>query len=261
MRIDVSLPRSWEELTQPQLRRLFEVIVEVQSRSQSLRFADAEDFAAQTAAQVAARLFIEWGGFEVLCAAADGVILRTPDRSSFVLDTATLSAAAAQLLWVGSLPASPVRLEVIDCSMACPADLSERFSFDDWLACESFWQAYQLSQDSQWLRSMASILYHDDDIKLSEAETLSIFYWWASVKTMVSEMFPNFFKPAPADDAPAAPSHDDLRRNMDAQIRALTRGDITKEERVLSLNALRALTELDAQAREFDDLNKKYPKK
>ena len=49
-----------------------------------------------------------------------------------------------------------------------------------------------------------------------------------------------------------------MRHNIDTQIRALTKGDITKESEILALNALRALTELDAQAREYDELQKKY---
>ena len=111
---------------------------------------------------------------------------------------------------------------------------------------------------------MAAILYNKDDIKLSAAESLGVFYWWAGVKAMVSAMFPNFFKPsAPVDleDGSTPASYDEMRRNIDAQIRALTKGDITKEAEVLSLDALRALTELDAQAREYDELQKRYPTK
>ena len=48
---------------------------------------------------------------------------------------------------------------------------------------------------------------------------------------------------------------------MDSQIRALTKGDITKEDAVLSMPCHRALTELDALAREYDDLRTKYPNK
>ena len=44
---------------------------------------------------------------------------------------------------------------------------------------------------------------------------------------------------------------------MNAQIRALTKGDVTKEQQVLALDTLRALTELDAQAREYEELKKK----
>ena len=69
-------------------------------------------------------------------------------------------------------------------------------------------------------------------------------------------MFPNFFKKVEGDGDTEPPTYDDMRRNIDAQIRALTKGDITKEREILSLEAIRALTELDAQAREYDDLRK-----
>ena len=44
-------------------------------------------------------------------------------------------------------------------------------------------------------------------------------------------------------------------------IRALTKGDITKEREILALDTRRALTELDAQAREYQEFNSKFPKK
>ncbi len=48
---------------------------------------------------------------------------------------------------------------------------------------------------------------------------------------------------------------------MNAQIRALTKGDITKEKEILSLDTWRALTELNAQAREYKELNAQLNKK
>ena len=42
------------------------------------------------------------------------------------------------------------------------------------------------------------------------------------------------------------------------QIRALTKGDITKEKEIFEMDTWRALTELDAQAQEYEDLKKKY---
>lgn len=44
---------------------------------------------------------------------------------------------------------------------------------------------------------------------------------------------------------------------MNAQIRALTGGDITKEEIIRKADVWRALTELDAKAREAEELNKR----
>ena len=47
---------------------------------------------------------------------------------------------------------------------------------------------------------------------------------------------------------------------MDAQIRALTKGDITKEKEILALDTWRALTELNAQAREYKQLQAQLKK-
>ena len=48
---------------------------------------------------------------------------------------------------------------------------------------------------------------------------------------------------------------------MDAQIRALTEGDITKEETIKALPCWRALTELNEKAREAKEFHEKYDKK
>jgi hypothetical protein len=47
---------------------------------------------------------------------------------------------------------------------------------------------------------------------------------------------------------------------MDAMIRSLTEGDITKEETVLNADTWRALTELDAKAHDAQEFKRKFPK-
>ena len=54
----------------------------------------------------------------------------------------------------------------------------------------------------------------------------------------------------------APPIGEVLRTAMNAQIHALTGGDITKEEAVLSMDTWRALTELDAKAKEVEDIKR-----
>ena len=74
-------------------------------------------------------------------------------------------------------------------------------------------------------------------------------------------LFPHFLRPAESAGSGSTPDYDTLRRNVDAQIRALTKGDVTKESQILALDTWRALTELDAQAREYEELNKRMSKK
>ena len=52
------------------------------------------------------------------------------------------------------------------------------------------------------------------------------------------------------------PSARDLQDAMNAQIRALTKGDVTKEKEILAMDCWRALTELDAQAREYEEIQR-----
>ncbi|MDE6317209.1 MAG: hypothetical protein K2L73_02280 [Muribaculaceae bacterium] len=257
--INISLPKSWGELSQQQLRFLLSVMVAVNAANRNVSFRSREDYAAQTAAQVQTICLFKWSGMTVICPYGNGYLVKFADKE-FELSAEIIASAITHLSWTAELPHEPVRLDVVDGSEAIPADISAGLSFDGWLACETLWLRYQLSPDDALLHQMAEILYNKAGIKLREDETLGVFYWWAGVKHLVSEMFPNFFKPSGdnSDDSTSV-SYDDMRRNIDAQIRALTKGDVTKEREILSLNAIRALTELDAQAREYDDLQRRFP--
>lgn len=259
--VEVSLPKSWTELTQEQLRFLLSAMCAVNLSNKNIAYRSQEDYAAQTAAQVQTLCFFQWSGLSVICPYGSGYLVRS-DEMEFKLSADVIASAIEHLSWTKELPSQPIRLDEVDGAKALPADISSGFSFDAWLACETFWQRYQSNPEDTLLRQMAAILYGKENINPGAPETLGVFYWWAGVKNMVSSMFPFFFKAVSGhDDAVTSITYDDMRRNIDAQIRALTKGDITKEHEILSLDAIRALTELDAQAREYDELQRRYPTK
>ena len=85
---------------------------------------------------------------------------------------------------------------------------------------------------------MAHLLYPklSDKAVLSKAELLSVFYWFASVKLYFTKLFPNFFSAVLEGNGnllgtPSTAIGETLRQAMNAQIRALTAGDITKGRR------------------------------
>lgn len=259
--LNVTVPKGWSELSQEQLRFLFGTIVAVNRANANTPFLSQADYAEQTSAQVQTQCFFKWSGITIICPYGTDWLAKFDERE-FILSKKILPSAISALDWIRELPMDPVRLETINGSTAIAADISTGLSFDEWLACETLWQRYQQGPDDALLQSMARILYKNPDIELDAAETLNIFYWWSGIKNMVAVMFPYFFKSSGGDaSGDAATTYDDMRRNIDAQIRALTKGDITKESEILSLNAIRALTELDAQAREYEELNRKYPSK
>lgn len=260
MELNLTAPTSWAELTQEQLAYLLKVIAVVNRSRLGHAYRSREDFSAQVAADVAIRCLFHWNGIRIVTPYADGWLLAR-GKDEFLVSTGDLAAAAMKLQWISSLPEDPVRLDTIDGASAVSADIEDDLSFDDYLACEALWQVWQTTQADSLLRDMAAVLYRKEDIKLQEHELLSIFYWWAGLKAMLSRRYPNFFRVSPVEPAVDHVDELTLRRSMDSQIRALTKGDITKETTILSLHAVRALTELDALAREYEELNRKYPSK
>lgn len=244
--INLKVPTSWAELTQPQLRSIYILMV---------RFGADPDAWLRIAAAFVSR----YNGIRIISPYGRNWLIRADNRD-FVMDSQEFSRVCQSLDWIKDIPTVPVRLDVIDGAEAMPPDPTYDLTLEQWLACENYYQGYQYTQDPTHLHSMAAILYRKEDICLTPSEEISIFYWWSSVKLMVSSMFPSFFRPAPVGSGDI-PDADTVRRSVDAQIRALTKGDISKEDLILSMPAVRALTELDALAREYEELNRKYPSK
>lgn len=260
MNLDLTAPTSWSELTQEQLTYLLKAIAVVNSDTIGRSFRSKEDYSAQVAAQVAVRCLLHWNDVRIVTPYADAWLLNH-EGIEYLVSPGDLAAATSMVSWISRLPEDPVRLESIDGAVAVSADIDDDLSFDEYLACEACWQVWQTTQVDSLLGNMAAILYRKENIVLKDFEYLSIFYWWAGLKNMLSGRYPNFFQVSPVESA--IPNVDELalRRSMDSQIRALTKGDITKESTILSLPAIRAITELEALAREYDELNRKYPVK
>ena len=109
---------------------------------------------------------------------------------------------------------------------------------------------------------MARLLYPDSRFssgigisKIDDAEITNCVMWFSYIKKQFSRFFRHFFKPAPVSDGKAV----NWLEQMNAQIRALTDGDITKEQAVYDKDCWRALTELDAKANDAEEFRKKYP--
>lgn len=251
MELNLSVPSSWSELTQPQLRTLLMAVASANLHASATR---------TSRLRVAVRCILVWNGLRSLGSDSHVCVLRKEGRE-YPVSVTDIAAVAGSLEWISSLPETPVRLDVIDGAKAAEPDI-EDLTFNDYLSCETLWQVWQTALDDDILVRMARILYRKPDIRMKPYETVSIFYWWAGVKNLLTARYHDFFRPAPVKyGADVRPDPDTLRRNMDAQIRALTKGDITKEDTVLAMPVHRALTELDALAREYEELDRKYPQK
>lgn len=136
-------------------------------------------------------------------------------------------------------------------------------SFYDYLNIEKNYQLFMLNQEDKFLSKMAHLMYRTADGSADETahfepyELLGVFMWFSSVKEYFAANFPHFFKPAREGG--------ELRRvdilpAMQAQIRALTDGDVTKQQAVYNTDCWAALTELDNKAREAEEFKERNRK-
>lgn len=268
-KFNIILPESWAELTDKQLLMVYELF--------------ASDL---STAEVKTLCMMKWGGLQVLASLPkkrflirrDKVFdkpneqrkacfissmarkLRPKAKEQVVLRLRQIQRATSLLDFLDSFAPIPVRISRIGKHRAVPADF-EKVPFEEFLYVENLFQGYLNTQSSELLLQMAQVLYASDHVKPTKAHLVGIFYWIASLKQYFASLFPNFYKPATNTDANLLGSgqpdtYRQLRESTNAMIRALTGGDITKEECILKMDTWRALTELDAKAKEAADLRK-----
>ncbi len=244
-KISIVVPKSWQELTDTQLYYIYNLFADNLSLGQIKTFC-----------------LMKWGKIKVLHRYGDGYMLQQ-GKNQFVVTAELIADAIHALDWIDELPSSPVRISSINKAKALePAFIG--VPLEKFLYCDNLYQGYLETQNHALLAQMAEVLYDNENIKVNQAEKNSIFYWWAALKSLLSRSFPTFLQPMPVEMDNILDDNNigkRLQEAMNAQIRALTKGDITKEKEVLAMDTWRAMTELEAQAKEYEDIKRKYGNK
>jgi len=242
---NISLPTSWEELTDMELLLVYELF--------------ARDL---SAAEVKTLCLMKWNGLKVLATLPrHRFLIKRKEEPEVALSTRQIQQATSVLDFLDSFAPMPVRIARIGKYRALPADF-EKVPFEQYLYVDNLFQGYLNTQSDELLQQMAQVLYGSDRVKPSIAHLVGVFYWMASLKQYFARLFPNFYKPA-SDNSNGnllgngqSDIYSQLRDSTNAMIRALTGGDITKEDAIMKMDTWRALTELDAKAREVEELRK-----
>ena len=245
--INLTVPKGWDKLDDHQLRYVFGLM--------------AQGFPSP---QVKTYCLFRWTGMQVMHKYGRGWWCKFAD-DEFVIMAGQVNAAIAALDWIDRLPPIPVRITHIGKHRALPADFQE-VPFETFIICDNLYQGYLSAKDDQLLDDLARVLYQSAKVKPDAAERIGVFYWFASLKEMFARQFKHFFQPLSAHDDgnmfnQGKSQYEIIYHAVNAQIRALTKGDVTKEKEVLAIDTWRALTELNALAKEYDEFNRKYPSK
>ena len=237
--LNLTLPTCWQELTLSQLRYVF--------------FLLSQNYSAD---EVKTYCFCRFGGLKVLERTDTGYRVLY-NNNPHIITALQIAEQLPRLAWLDELPLVPVRLPNIGKHKAVSADLTG-VPFSDYLCCDNLYQGYLQTQRNDLLTEIARILYRTPDITLTPEEEISVFYWFSSLKAYYHRRFSYLFSTEPTQGGNLLSSMETtemkLQTAMDNQIRALTKGDVTKETEVLATDTIRALTELNAMAREYQEL-------
>nr|DAQ03371.1 MAG TPA: hypothetical protein [Caudoviricetes sp.] len=247
--LNLHVPHSWSELTQEQLRYVLFLLTQ-----------GWEEWKTRT------YLFARFAGIGVLNEKKDGWLCEVETHGGkkvrFFLELWQVQSFCEAFDYIFNGNGADNRLESIGLFKAVELELYD-YPFEYYLMADNYFQQYMMSDKSseEPLSELARCLYLDGDgrmpdhIECTVPELMGVFLWFVWVKHNFSEKFPHLFKPAGKGGEDY-----DMVGAMNAQIRALTGGDITKEEIIRKADVWRALTELDAKAREVEELNKKLKK-
>lgn len=258
--INLSAPKSWQDLTQDQLKYVFSLLALFESHD-----------------EIKTYMFVRFTGIHILKKDRFGWQCYVKEkwygkRHYFTIQAWQVESLISQFSYIDSYENLGVRLEDIRGLRAVDV-LLHGVTFIDYLNAEKYYQAYLTQQDDLYLEKLALILYRKTNIseeqlkenpeadrvkkiKLNAAELLGIFLWYSFVKTEFGKAFPHFFRKVGED----AIEDFSIIDAINTQIRALTDGDVTKEQQIYEIPCWRALTELDRKAKEAEEFNRKYNK-
>lgn len=247
--MDIAMPKAWNELTQEQLRYVYYAMYNFPG------------------VQAYTYIFFRLVALKVVKRIPDFVVAKVGTRlfrhRRVVIPKCQIDWAVSSLAWLHEENDCPTPLERIGQFRAIDAQW-HGLSFENYLIVENYYQGFLQTHNLELIRTAAKYLYaprwllNRGRVPAKDYELFSIVHWIASMKRRFAVSFPNFFRRVNSAADGAMP---DMTAVMNGQIRALTDGDITKEERVLDMSCWRALTELDAKAKEYQEMKQKYGNK
>ena len=258
-------PTSWQALTQAQLRYVLSLLATFQDHTVCKVYI----FIRLCGIQVLKKTRTGWK-CQVTCAVAPPTPSRNPrsKRSRpksrpevfYITDDEVLSLAGNFDFIDDFTEYHP--LESVS-GLHCVGRLLRDVTFLDYLTMEKYYQLFMLDKRDEYLQKMGWLMYRtekgesDKTVHFKPFELLNVFMWFSCVKAYFAVNFPHFFKPSKTGEGL---KQTDLMPAMQAQIRALTDGDITKQQAVCDSLCWDALTELDNKAREAEEFKEKMKK-
>ena len=245
--VEIYVPTSWAELTPAQYRAA------VQLKSTWPRD-EARVYA-----------FLAFAGIQLVSRERGTTALMRLHGKPYRVTLSSIMLGAREVSFIDTPPEFPLRYDEVEGHPAPDAEL-HGVPFGTYLQADAAFARFLLTRSDSHALQLIELLY-GADVAESPRRAEYIYMatqWWTGLKTYLARLFRHIFRPAASKETeeglPAQPDEEEIRDLTLAQIRALTDGDVTKEEAVLNVDTWSALAELDAKAREAAELRRLYAK-
>lgn len=243
--VDIGVPSCWDDLDDCLLHYVF-----------SLR-------GTMPSNELKVCLFLRSTGTRILGEFKDGFAMSNTENETFFMPLTVLAEIVETMRWLELPPyfRQPRILEFEGYEHIDPLLKGEPFS--TYLRMENLWTAILINYKSprilhELFTDLDKIVYSKSigaESKPRERKVVetALACWMQDLRSRFYSKYPYLFRQA-ADAGGEFPSAEAV---MNAEIRALTGGDITKEDAVLKSDTWRALTELNEKAREAQEYKDK----
>lgn len=245
--VDIYVPTSWAELTPAQYRAA------VQLKSTWPRD-EARVYA-----------FLAFAGIQLVSREQGTTALVRLHGKPYRVTLSSIMLGAREVGFIDNPPEFPLRYDEVEGHAAPDAEL-HGVPFGTYLQADAAFARFLLTRSDAHALQLIELLY-GADVAESPRRAEYIYMatqWWTGLKTYLARLFRHIFRPAASKEGeegqPAQPDEEEIRDLTLAQIRALTDGDVTKEEAVLNVDTWSALAELDAKARDAAEIRRLYSK-
>lgn len=237
----LSVPSCWSDVDGRSLRIIARILF---------------DFGNSTTEEILSRIALRLSGIRILGSPRPGYFSVRFESQRFVLSLDQLMSIYDRVRFVLSPPFDLPPPALLGVQLDFDLFICRRF--DEWMNCENEYQAFLFDCEENrfgHLRALAISLYRlpvSLHKRLTAVDTYICFFVWQSFKALLANIYPHLFSTAGEDD-----ESPNLAKMFAALIRALSGGDITKRDAILSSPIAYALSELDAKAEEIEILDKK----
>ena len=248
MKIELTAPRNFGEMTEKELRYLIDLLV-----------------AGQTEKQIHVKCFIRFTGIKTIMNIGDTYYFVKPKMKGFFkLTSEEVSNFATSFKYLTSKYEGLTPFARI--GLYHPADkLLRNITFAKYIEAENHYQAYIFKKEDKYLVKLLTVLYFSNEKSMQRnataADRTMCLLWFIGIKEYFARKFKYLFGKVQGneeeeDGDPVPPNMYEIITN---QVRMLTEGDITKNKQVLSSPTWDALTELDNKCREYKELKSNTP--